>query len=890
MTPQPYHSTSLKEIYKELHTSESGLTMEEAKKVLIEHGKNQLPRTGKRVTRLGIFIDQWKSPLLIILLIAGLVSGALREWVDMGVILFTAFVNALVGYFQENKANEALHELERLVQYSTIVLRDGEKKQIKSEELVPGDVIIIAAGDKTPADGRIIESKNLLVNEAALTGESEPVKKKVGVAALGVPVAERKNMVFCGTTVVNGHTTMIITATGNDTELGKIAALVSDTQEEKTPLQEQLGFLSKQLSILIIIIAIGIFLIGGFVIRVQDHTIFDMFQLAIAVAVAAIPEGLVISLTITLAIAMRQILTRRALVKKLLAAETLGSVSIICTDKTGTITKGEMQVTRIITDQDDLNYEEIQLIHRNKENHHRDAQTALHFGAVCNEAAIADTEHGEVMTGDTTDIAFIQAARHAGYDKKAFDQVYQHIDEISFDSRAKYMARYDRLDHTFLLSVKGAPEVLMERCSFIERNGEKKKITKSERERFLSLVDELTASGLRVIAVAYKDTKEQLKRIGDSDIDGLVFVALIALSDPLRSDAKETLDLAAKAGIRTIILTGDHRKTACAIAAQVGIHVDEETVIDGTMLAKMDDVQLTNTLQKARVFARLDPAQKIRIVQLLQKQGHVVSMTGDGVNDAPALRAADIGVALGSGTDVAKETADIILLDDSLHTIVTTIQEGRTIYQNIKKIILYLLSNSFTEVIIILGSIFTGNPIAMIPVQILWVNIIQDSIPTIALAFDKGDPENMHEPPRGRSAPLIDREMKTMIILKSVLANVVLFSMFLYYWRTTGDIVLTRTIVFVGLTIDTLFYIFSIRSLRRMVWRINILNNPYVLISVLFGWVMLFMAIYFPPLQYILSTVPLTSDHWMVLIAFGICNLILFESVKWIYNIFRQSK
>ncbi len=879
-----YHSISLEKLYKELKTHEKGLTAEEAKKRLQQGGKNKLSNTGKRVTTLDIFIDQWKSPLLIILLIAGIVSGVLREWIDMGVILFTAFINALVGFFQENKANKALAELERLVQFSTIVFRDGEKKRIRSEDLVLGDIVLLSAGDKIPADGRIIDHKELLVTEAALTGESEPVKKKTGTVSESASVGDRKNMVFCGTTVVNGHGMMVVTGTGEMTELGKIAALVSETADEKTPLQAQLGILSKQLSWLILIIAFLIFTIGSFVIKVDGHTIFDMFELAVAVAVAAIPEGLVISLTITLAIAMRQILNRRALVRKLLAAETLGSVSVICTDKTGTITKGEMQVTRIITDLDDLNYEEIQLLHRDKTTQHQDALTALHFGAVCNEATVVETEDGEVVTGDTTDIAFIHAAKKAGYVKKVFDQVYRNLDEIPFDSRAKYMAQYTRIDHTCLLSVKGAPEVVMERCAFIERQGEKKKIGKKERERFMGLVDELTSKGLRVIAVAYKDTANELKKISDKDIDSLVFVALVALSDPLRSDAKATIDAAAKAGIRTIILTGDHRKTACAIAAGVGIATDEETVIDGSSLGAMDDTALSAVIDRARVFARLDPAQKIRIVQLLQKQGHVVSMTGDGVNDAPALRAADIGIALGSGTDVAKETSDIILLDDSLSTIVTTIEEGRTIYQNIKKILLYLLSNSFTEVIIILASIFTGNPIAMIPVQILWVNIIQDSIPTIALAFDRGDKENMHEPPRDRNAPLIDGEMKVMIILKSVLSNIALFGIFLYFWNTTQDIALTRTIVFVGLAIDALFYIFSIRSLRRMIWRINIWNNPYVLISVVFGWIMLLAAIYVPALQYILETVPLSVNHWMVLLTFGMSNLVFFEIIKWLYT------
>lgn len=884
MAHRPYHSISLSEIFKEFNTSEQGLRADEAKKRRETEGKNKLPQTGKRVTKLGIFIDQWKSPLLIILLISGIISGVLGEVVDMGVILFTAFINALVGYIQENKANQALKELERLVQYSAVVLRDGEKKQIKSEDIVPGDILFITAGDKIPADGRIVDIKDLLVSEAPLTGESEPVKKKTGVIAEHAAVAERKNMVFCGTTVVNGRGTVIVTGTGKNTELGKIAALVSGTQEEKTPLQQQLATLSKQLSYVILAIALIIFSLGSFIIEVDGYTVFDMFQLAVAVAVAAIPEGLVISLTITLAVAMRQILQHNALVRKLLAAETLGSVSVICTDKTGTITKGEMRITRIVTDQDDLSYEELQLLHRNKEHHHRDALTALHFGAVANEAMVIDTPRGEVITGDTTDIAFLHAAKQAGFDKKAFDQVYEHIDEIPFDSKAKYIARYDCIDHTYLLTAKGAPEIMLERAVYIERSGQKKKLTKKDVERFSILIDELTRQGFRLIAIAYKDTKEQLKKITDNDVHDLVFVGIVALSDPLRLDARDTLERAEKAGIRTIILTGDHRKTACAIAEQVGISVNEKTVIDGTALTSMSDETLSSILTHARVFARLDPAQKIRIVQLLQKAGHVVSMTGDGVNDAPALRAADIGVALGSGTDVAKETSDIILLDDSLHTIVTTIDEGRTIYQNIQKILLYLLSNSFTEVIIILGSIFTGNPIAMIPVQILWVNIIQDSIPTIALAFDRGDKENMSEPPRKRGAPLVDTQMRVMIIVKSILANIALFSIFLYYWRTTQDIALTRTIVFVGLAIDALFYIFSIRSLRRMIWQINIWNNPYVVFSVLFGWIMLLAAVYTPALQFILETRPLVLSHWGVLVVYGIANLFFFEAIKWVYT------
>jgi len=879
------HSQSISQILEKLNTSKSGLTEEESKIRLKKDGPNQLPKSKEKITRFGIFLQQFKSPLMIILIVAGAISGLLHEYIDMTVILITVFINSVVGFFQEDKANKALEHLNKMIAYKAIVLRDGKPFQVLATKIVKGDILLIEAGDKIQADARIINYTDLEIDESSLTGESEPQIKHDRKISDKTILAERKNMVYRGTTVANGRATVLVVATGKDTEIGQIASLVKDTVEDKTPLQEQISKLAKWISIIVLFICLSIFAIGIFS-NSQGESLFHIFEIAIAVAVAAIPEGLMITMTVILAIGMQFILKRKALVRRLLSAETLGSVSVICTDKTGTITEGKMRLTELITSKEDLNFEEIKILRTEKNERREDALMLLRAGVLANNGILENSKEKESewkFLGDSTDIAFVYAGIKAGFERNILEKSSPRIDEIPFDSRNKFMATLHHVDHESVLYAKGAPEWIFKNAKYYEEDGKAKKMTDKQLKFFKEQAKLMTAKGLRVLAVAYKRQDGKVKKIDKKELDDLVFIGLAGLSDPIRKGVKKTIEIAKQAGIKTVMITGDNLSTAQAIAGQIGIPNGDEHVFDGARLETITDDELQVAIKSLFIYARVDPKHKIRIVRAWQANGEVVAMTGDGVNDAPALKAADIGVALGSGTDVAKEISDMVLLDDHYGTIVSAVDEGRTIYQNIKKVVLYLISGSFAEALLIVGSMVAGMPLAALPVQILWINIVEDAFPNIALAFDKGDKENMQDPPRRRDEKIIDKEMKIMIILKSLLANIALFAIFVYFYQTTGDIKLTRTIVFVGFGIDALFYIFAIRSLRHFVWETNPFGNKYLLASVAFGWAMLLSAIYVPFLQTLLRTVPLSLNHWILMIGFGIFNLVLIETVKWFF-------
>ncbi|PIT86035.1 MAG: hypothetical protein COU33_05420 [Candidatus Magasanikbacteria bacterium CG10_big_fil_rev_8_21_14_0_10_43_6] len=870
-----FSAKSIAQVEKELHTSQkNGLTETEVAAAKKTHGPNTLPDSTHNTGKLKIFFNQWKSPLILILVVAGAVSGSLGERIDMTIIFITAVINAFIGFFQEYKANSALAQLRSLVSYASVVLRYGKKMELPSTEIVPGDIVYLKAGDKVPADGRLVTIESLTINEAVLTGESTPVQKSVTVIKKEVEVAEQKNMVFKGTTVAEGTGTYIVTSIGAHTELGKIAMLVENTEDEETPLQRQLAVLARKITIIVVILAVGLFLIG-LLFGNGQYEVLELFKIAIAVAVAAVPEGLVISLTVILAIGMQFILKRNALVRKLVAAETLGSVNVICTDKTGTLTEGNMSVVSVHTAAGTVEANGFANIVPQS-----DCYTLLRIGLICNNAILQSRDNAVVITGDTTETALVKAGIAAGFVYADVQQATPRIGGVPFSSANKFMATVNTEGANTWIYAKGAPEVLIEKVTHYVENGKEKKLTKKQKDLFVKKADQLAAQGFRTLAVAYTALVPTQKKITQADVRGLTLVGIVGIADPIRFDVRDTLQKAKRAGIRVVMITGDHAKTAKAIGEQLGLLGAADTVCQGKEIDLLSDTELLLRLKTTTVFARVTPEHKIRIIRALQSQGNIVSMTGDGVNDAPALKGADIGVAVGSGSDVAKETADMVLLDDSFTTIVAAVEEGRGIYQNIKKVVLYLLSSSFAEVLIITESIIAGFPVAALPAQILWINIIEDTFPTMALAFDKSDPENMKDAPRKKSETLLDSEMKIMIVLKSIISNIFLFIIFVYFYRTTGDITLTRTIVFVGFATDALFYIFSIRSLRRMIWQGNPLSNLYLVGAVGFGWMMLLLAVYWPPLQLLLHTVPLSSVHWVVMICFGIGNLVLTELIK----------
>ncbi|MFA5128768.1 MAG: HAD-IC family P-type ATPase [Patescibacteria group bacterium] len=854
-----WHSLEIKEVLTKLNVSEDGLDKTEAAQRLEKIGPNKLPEE-KKLTQLQIFFNQFKSPLVYILLVAAIITIFLDEFIDTGVILAAVLLNTIVGFFQEVKAEKTIERLRMMIEHKARVIRNGKEMEINAEELVPGDIILVEAGDKITADARLVEAHNLQIIEAPLTGESAPSNKDVKILAAGTVLADRENIVYMGTNVVRGRGKAVVIETGVRTELGKIALMVKEAGEEKTPLQKQLSKFSKWLAVVFSVLCLCIFLFG----IVQGRPFIEIFLTAVAVAVAAIPEGLLVALTVILAIGMQRILKERALVRKLVAAETLGSVSVICSDKTGTITLGKMMVDHIFTES------------KSEKSRIR----VLEIGLLCNNAVIQNPEEeleNLVILGDATEQALLLAALQTGLRKEEIEKQKPRIDEIPFDEEKKYMATLHAVGNSKVIFIKGAPEVVLEMSGWLEVNGEKEKFSGDRIKNFEKEIDDLTQKGLRLLAVAYKEdgNLEELK--------DLVLVGLVALKDPLRQEARDTMEACKKAGIRPILITGDHRLTAKTIAQEIGLPAGEENILEGKDLDKMNDEKFNSILRQVNVYARVLPQHKMRIIEAWQKKGEVVAMTGDGVNDAPALKKADIGVALGSGTEVAKEVSDMVLLDDNFATIVKAVKQGRAIFENIRKVITYLLSDSFTEMILVGGSLLLGLPLPVLAAQILWVNLIEDGLPSIALSFEPEERGLMREKPRKKTENILNAEMKIIIFVIGIFTDLLLFGLFYYFWEIYQDIEYTRTIVFVGLGINSLFYVWSCRSLRFSLWHMNPFKNKFLNISVIFGFLMFFIALYVPFFQKVLRTVPLGIRDWGIILFLGLINLLLIELVKFIF-------
>ncbi len=883
MPDNNWHNISTKKVVDKLKTGKRGLGKEEVEKRREEYGLNKLPEK-KKLGKFQIFISQFKNPLIYILLIAAGISFFLREYTDMIVILVAVAINTIIGFIQESKANEALSKLQHLVKRTALVIRDGVEKEIDAKNLVPGDVILLGAGDKVPADARLFEVNELQANEASLTGESAPIDKHTKPMDKGTVLADRRNMVYMGTVITKGKGRAIVVETGANTYLGETAALIKETPEDKTPLQERLTRLSKFIGLAVVVIAILIIIEG----LIKGRDFFEIFIISVAIAVSSIPEGLTIAVTVILAIGMQRILKKGSLVRTLVAAETLGSVSVICTDKTGTLTEGKMSVTEILAG-DDLLEEKLKLKNtsiKKRSISDQDHIFILTIGLLCNNAAIEnpaeDLKNWKII-GDPTERALLLAGYSAGLDKIQLEKDEKRIDEVPFSSDSKYMATLNRDDKKNTIYAKGAPEKIMKRSKYLWVDGKKKKLTESKIDLLNEHYNKLTSRGLRVLALAFSEVKKDMKKITPEDVNDLVLVGFVGIKDPLRKEVKETIKLTRGAGIHPIIVTGDHKLTAKAIADEAGIKVKEKNIMEGLEIDKMGDEKFDKIITKINLFARVTPKHKIRIVDALQKKSEVVAMTGDGVNDAPAIKSADIGVALGSGTDVTKETADLVLLDNNFKTIVDAVKQGRIIFENIKKVIVYLLSDSFTEVILIGGSLLMGLPLPLLAAQILWVNLIADSFPAFALSFEKGEEEVMNDKPRPKDYPILDKEMKILIFIIGIITDLVLFAIFLYLWRTTGDLEHTRSFVFVALAIDSLFYVYSCRNFRKTIWHYNPFKNKLLNLAVFVGISVTVLSVYWSPLQSLLRTVPLNFWDWTILVGLGILQILLIEATKWVF-------
>lgn len=880
-----FHNLSVTAVLHKLKTNTNGLTPEIAEKRLIKHGLNSMPEA-KPLSGLLIFLSQFNNALIYILLVTGALSLLIGAYKEAYVIFGAVIINVIIGFIQERKANQAISKLRNLVEHKALVLRDGQEIVIDSKQVTIGDIILIKAGNRMPADGRLIEAADLQVDEAGLTGESLPSNKKTAPVASGASLADRENMVYAGTMAVRGLGKAAVTATGVNTEIGKIAVMVKETHEEPTPLQKKLTKFSRLLGLVFIVVCIIIVLVG----LCQGRGWHEMLITGVAVGVASIPEGLTVSVTVILAIGMRRILKKKALTRKLVAAETLGSTTVICTDKTGTLTEGKMHVAHII-----IGENEFEIKTKGSRQDRQEAKAvslALQAAMMCNDAVVENPldELGSWrIIGSPTEAALLSAAIQSGLRKEDLLKIEPKIDELPFSSEHKYMLSLHEADENkYILYEKGASEILLAKAKSFYHHGELTPLDNQALAKLNSTYEKLTNRGLRVIGLARRVFSKKELFINDqgkiewSSVDkDLDFIGFIAIKDPLRAEAKETIALAKQAGIRTVIITGDHKLTAKAIAEEIGIKVKAANIITGEELDTINDERLKKVVKMIDIYARVSPHHKLRIVKALKELGEVVAMTGDGINDSPALKAADIGISLGTGTDIAKETSDIVLLDNNFKTIVSTIRQGRIIFRNIRKVITYLISDSFSEIILIVGSLFFNTPLAILPAQILWINIVNDGLPHFSLAFEKGDDSIMQEKPIAKNENLLNKEMKVIIFGAGIMRDLFIFVLFYWLWRkTAGEIEYLRTLMFAILGVKSLMTIFSLRRFRASLWQYNPFSNRYLVAAVGASFLFLLAGIYWRPLQLILGTTDLNLPAWAVVFAVSTLSIVLIEMVK----------
>ena len=875
-----WHVISWKEAAGKLNSDpENGLAEKEIKARQEKYGENSLPKE-KPLPKVELVLKQLKNPLIYILLIAGVITAVIRNYTDTFVISATVLINIIIGFFQENKTSQILAALKKAVKVDAYVLRSGNEKKINQEELVPGDIMLLNPGDRVPADGRLIEAHNLRINEASLTGEWISSKKETKPLPEKIPIGDRDNMVYMGTVIEEGTGKAIITETGVKTEIGQVVEIVARTKEGKTPYQKKVTRFSRILGAIILLLCLLIFGIG----LKTGKSYFEMLFTAVAMAIAAVPEGLPTAVTIIFALGVQEILKRKGLVRQLVAAETLGSASVICSDKTGTLTEAKMQVAGIFTGEKDFFSAEKGDFKEAGKNGSASRMLALEIAVLCSSAFIENPDDALekwIIRGRPTEKALLMAGVQAGLSKKALKKKYQELYEIPFDSSYKFSAALFKTGvRKNIFYILGAPEIILRKSKYISVGGKEKALSEDKLGCINKKINELAAMGQRILATAYCKTKEPDIENPRSMAEDLVFVGLIALHDPLRKDAKSSIKLCQQAGMRVIIVTGDHKLTAKAIAKELGLPAEEENILEGGDLDKISDEVLKKQVKNIEIYARVEPRHKMRIIEAWQDNGAVVAMTGDGINDAPALKKANIGISLSSGTEVAKEASDLVLLNDSFSTIIVAVQEGRRIMDNVRKVVTYLLTGGFTEIMLIGLSVVFSLPLPVLPAQILWKNLVESTPPSLALVLEPKEKEIMRQKPEDPKKPLLTSEMNALIFIIGFSTNLILFGIFLWFLWKDLPLDLIRTAMFVGLAIDSFFLIFSCRNLRKNIWSYNPFSNKHLTFTILGGFLMLLAAVYLPLLQKILKTAPLGLFEWTVLFGFGFLNLFLIEITK----------
>ena len=879
---RPYCAMSSSATLLHLQTTQRGLSDFDASGRVAVFGKNVLPKQ-KKLSRTKLFFQQFRNPLIYIVIIAASVSYVIGHVIDAWFIIFVVFLNAIVGFFQENKAENSLEKLQNSMQQYVRVIRGGQKKKILAEDIAVGDIVDMIAGDRIVADGRIINVTELHVNESVLTGEWHDVEKTVDIMEGHKIISDQKNMVFAGTSVTQGHGLCVVTATGIDTEIGKISGFVKETQQAQTPLQKKFAHLSIVIGAAIFA-AIMVFAVIGIV---RGQSFQEIFIASTALTVSAIPEGLLPAITIVLIFGMRRLAHQYALVRKLNASETMGAITVICSDKTGTLTKGVMGVSHILTGANELfDFEDGHITRRAK---HKDLMghvKALQIAAIVNDAYVenpSDAMNPPIVHGRPTDRALLMAAVQVDIDVDTYRAQYPLIDQEFFKSESKYAVRVHGLDHDKVrIMMLGAPEQVLSRVAFIDVHGVRMPFNSEEGRRLMQTFEELTGKGLRVLACGERVlTRETYDRLSKEDrYDALSLVGYIALQDPLRSDVEESLKKAECAGIRLIVITGDHAVTARSIMAELGHNVSDRSICIGEDVDHMSDAQLKERVQYTKIFARVLPEHKIRIVRALQANGEVVAMVGDGINDAPALKASDVGISIGEGADIAKEVSDIVLLNSSFSTIIKAIEQGRVIYENIRRILIYLIADDFSELFVFFCAMIFGWPLPLLAMQILWINVIEDSFPNIALTTEYDSKNLMNEPPRNPQDPIISQAYKKFIGIVFVVSGVSATVVFWIIHTITNDIAVTRTATFALIAFDSLIFVYVVRGMRQYIFRKSIFDNMYVNGAVIISFLLLLLGVYMPFLARILGTTPLDMSLWVVIFCVSMIEMMIFEMSK----------
>ena len=865
---KPVYLQSVEDVFKEVQSSPSGLSSQEAASRLEKYGANTL-QEGKKKSLLEKFVDQFKDFMILVLLVAAVVSMFAHQGepdpTDAIIILAVVLLNAVLGVFQESKAEEAIEALKKMASPVASVLRDGHVEHIKGEDIVVGDVVILEAGDVVPADMRLFEVNTVKIEESALTGESVPVDKDLVIPAGDeVGIGDRTNMAFSSTNVTYGRAVGVVTSTGMNTEVGKIANMLANTEESKTPLQENQDALGKWLTIMILVIAVIIFVVG--MLRGNEWT--HMLLTAIAIAVAAIPEGLPAISTIILALGTQKMAQRNAIVRKLPAVETLGGVEIICSDKTGTLTLNQMTVEKMVYDNE---------IHDASEEISKD-NIALRVMNLANDTKISQDNS---LLGDPTETAMVQYGLDKNYDVREELVNIPRVAEVPFDSTRKLMTTIHQLeDGKYLVATKGAPDMLLDRVTKIEKHGEVSAFTEDDRTTLMKLNKEMATQALRVLAMAYKVIDTLPETVDTDSIEhDLIFAGLVGMIDPERKEAAAAIKVAQSAGIRTIMITGDHRDTAQAIAKRLGIlrPDQEDGVLTGGELNDISDEELERTVETYSVYARVSPEHKVRIVKAWQKNGKVVSMTGDGVNDAPSLKQADIGVGMGiTGTEVSKGASDMVLADDNFETIVVAVEEGRKVFANIQKAVQYLLSANFGEVMTMFVATMAGWSI-LEPIHILWINLVTDVFPAIALGLEEAEADIMNHPPRGKSSNFLSNGVLPSIFYQGFFEGGI--TLFVFWYATHianwGNPV-GETMAFATLGLIQLFHAFNVKSVYKSLGTVGAFKNKLFNYAILVSAVMLLSVMVIPGLTTVFDVAILTAEQWLFVVgaAFSIVPIV----------------